>query len=106
MEYSPHKDVVFCLPCYFFNSNHGDQNDERHNFAEVGFRNWKKVNDGKNCAFLCHEGVGPYSMHKRCLKFCDDLLDQSQHIEKVFDKQSVEIIANNCLQLKISIDAV
>ena len=45
-------------------------------------------------------------MHKRCLKFCDDLLDQSQHIEKVFDKQSVEIIANNCLQLKISIDAV
>jgi len=45
-------------------------------------------------------------MHKRCLKFYDDLLYQSQHIKKVFDKQSVEIIANNYLQLKTSIDAV
>jgi len=45
-------------------------------------------------------------MHKRCLKFCVDLLDQSQHIEKVFDKPSVEIIANNRLGLKTSIDAV
>ena len=57
LEYSPHKDVVFCLPCYLFNNNHGDWNDGRHTFAEMRFRNWKKVNDGKNCAFLCHEGV-------------------------------------------------
>ena len=106
MEYSPHKDVVFCLPCYLFNKNHGDRNDGRHTFAEMRFRNWKKVNDGKNCAFLCHEGVGLNSMHKRCLKFCDDLLDQSQHIEKVFDKQSAEIIAKNRLRLKTSIDVV
>ncbi|KRH16126.1 hypothetical protein GLYMA_14G133900v4 [Glycine max] len=54
LEYSPHKDVVFCLPCYLFNNNH----------------------------------------------------DQSQHIEKVFDKQSAEIIAKNRLRLKTSIDVV
>ena len=106
MEYSPHKDVVFFLPCYLFDNHHGDQNDGRHTFAEMRFRNWKKVNDGKNCAFLCHEGVGPNSIHKRCLKFCDDLLDQSQHIEKIFEKLSAEIIANNSLRQKTSIDAV
>lgn len=106
LEYSPHKDAVFCLSCYLFNNNHGDRNDGRTTFAEVGFRNWKKVNDGKNCAFLCHEGIGPNSMHKKCLKFCDDLMVQSQHIEKIFDRQSPEIIANNRLRLKTSIDVV
>jgi len=40
------------------------------------------------------------------LKFCDDLIDHSQHIEKIFDRESAEIIANNRLWLKISIDAI
>ncbi|RDX98895.1 hypothetical protein CR513_18127, partial [Mucuna pruriens] len=50
--------------------------------------------------------VGPNSLHKRFLKFCDDLINQTQHIEKIFDMQSVEIIANNYLRLKTSIDAI
>jgi len=36
----------------------------------------EKINDGKNCAFLCHEGVDPNSLHK-ILKFCHDLMAQS-----------------------------
>lgn len=66
----------------------------------------KKINDGNNCTFLCHQGVSLNLLHKRLLKFCDDLIDHSQHIEKTFDRESAEIIANNRLWLKISIDAI
>lgn len=60
----------------------------------------------KRIVFLCHEGVSPNSLHQNCLIFCNDLMDQSQHIKKILNRLSAEIITNNCLQLNTSIDAI
>ncbi|XP_057734601.1 uncharacterized protein LOC130950057 [Arachis stenosperma] len=82
---------------------------KKHNpikYNELGFSNWKKVNNGVNCTFVCHEGSISNSPHNLCVKSCDDLLAQSKHIDKVLDKHSDETIANNRLRLKISIDAI
>ncbi|XP_016205365.1 zinc finger MYM-type protein 1-like [Arachis ipaensis] len=74
--------------------------------GELGFSNWKKVNNGVNCAFVCHEGSILNSPHNLCVKSCDDLMAQSKHIDKVLDRHSDETIANNHLRLKTSIDAI
>ncbi|KAL1336392.1 hypothetical protein AAHE18_10G059500 [Arachis hypogaea] len=60
-KYSPEVDVAFCLPCYLFSRKSSP-------FTSGGFRNWKKVNNGKDCAFLSHS--------------CKDLLNQLCHIDK------------------------
>ncbi|XP_071708980.1 uncharacterized protein [Rutidosis leptorrhynchoides] len=52
LEYSI-KDSAYCFLCYLFN----DKPNVRHGydaFTVTGFGNWKKVNDGNNCAFLRH----------------------------------------------------
>jgi hypothetical protein len=43
-----------------------------------------------NCAFLIHMGNGPCSPHNNAVKYCDTLKNQSQHIDKVIDKQTLE----------------
>ena len=75
-------------------------------FTFIGFRNWKKVNNGKNCAFLNHVGEDPYSPHNNAMKYCDDLLNESVHIDKVMNVQSSKQILNNRLRVKTSIDTV
>ena len=50
----------------------------------------KKVNNGKNCAFLNHVGEDPCSPHNNAMKYCDDLLNESVHIDKVMNVQSSE----------------
>ncbi|XP_016168437.1 zinc finger MYM-type protein 1-like [Arachis ipaensis] len=106
LEYSPEKDVVYCLPCYLFGKHYGARNDGKNTFSELGFSNWKKVNNGVNCAFVCHEGSIPNSPHNLCVKSYDDLMAQSKHINKVLDRHSDETIANNRLRLKTSINAI
>ncbi|KAG6680599.1 hypothetical protein I3842_13G050200 [Carya illinoinensis] len=51
----------------------------------MGFRNWKKINNGKHCAFLNHIGEDPCSCHNNAVKSCEDLLKQSQHIDKIMN---------------------
>jgi hypothetical protein len=55
LEYSPDKDAAFCLPCFLFNKPSG--HPTQRVFTIDGFKNWKKVRDGKHCAFLqsCRE---------------------------------------------------
>nr|XP_025653256.1 zinc finger MYM-type protein 1-like [Arachis hypogaea] len=106
LEYSPEKDAAYCLPCYLFSKHYGARNDGKNAFSELGFSNWKKVNNGVNCAFVCHEGSIPNSPHNLCVKSCDDLMAHSKHINKVLDRHSDETIANNRLRLKTSIDAI
>ncbi|KAG2666570.1 hypothetical protein I3760_15G069500 [Carya illinoinensis] len=60
----------------------------------MGFRNWKKINNGKHCAFLNHIGEDPCSCHNNA------------HIDKVMNAQSSEQILNNRLRVKASIDVV
>ncbi|XP_025628739.1 uncharacterized protein [Arachis hypogaea] len=106
LEYSPEKDAAYCLPCYLFGKHYGARNDGKNAFSELGFSNWKKVNNGVNCAFVCHEGSIPNSPHNLCVKSCDDLMTQFKHIDKVLDRDSDETIVNNRLRLKTSIDAI
>ncbi|XP_057740190.1 uncharacterized protein LOC130957341 [Arachis stenosperma] len=106
LEYSPEKDAAYCLPCYLFSKHYGARNDGKNAFSELGFSNWKKVNNGVNCAFVCHEGSIPNSPHNLCVKSCDDLMAHSKHIDKVLDRNSDETIANNRLRLKTSIDDI
>jgi hypothetical protein len=61
-----------------------------HAFTIKGFHNWKKVNNGMHCAFLGHMGNGPCFPHNNAVKYYDNLINQSQHIDKVIDKQISE----------------
>ena len=104
LEYSPSKDAAFCLPCYLFTKPSGRLGSGA--FTIEGFRSWKKVNDGENCALLSHVGKDPNSPHKRAIMNCSDLMNQAQHIQNVIEKQTSQQVANNRLLLKTSIDAV
>jgi hypothetical protein len=66
----------------------------------------KKVNDGIKCVFLVHMGNDPCSPHNNVVKCCDTLKNQSQHIERVIDKQTSKQKLNNQLRLKPSIDCI
>jgi hypothetical protein len=87
LEYSPIKDAAYCLPCYLFGKKPTGR-PGANAFTIEGFRNWKKVNDGIKCAFLVHMGNDPCSPHNNAVKCCDTLKNQTQHIEKVIDKQT------------------
>ena len=104
LEYSPKKYAIFCLLCYLFNKQIGL--DSQNAFTLTGFKNWKKVKDGRNCDLLNHVGKDPNSPHKVAERSCEDLMNQSQHIQKVLDKFTSEEIANNRLRLTASIDTV
>ncbi|KAI3461491.1 hypothetical protein Pfo_018154 [Paulownia fortunei] len=68
------------------------------------FYSFKLLNDGKNYSFMIHERNSLNSSHKIAVKHCHDLMNLLQHIEKIIDKQSMELVANNRLRLKVSID--
>jgi hypothetical protein len=44
------------------------------------------------------------SPHNNAIKYCDSLMNQSQHIDKVIDKQTSKEKLKNRLRLKTSID--
>ncbi|KAL6579335.1 hypothetical protein OROMI_009551 [Orobanche minor] len=63
LEYSPHKDAVFCFPCFIF-----QEKEARYPaFTVDGFRGWNRVNDGKRCALLIHVG-NPTSPHNNVVR--------------------------------------
>ncbi|XP_059448307.1 uncharacterized protein LOC132179584 [Corylus avellana] len=103
LEYSRSTDAAYCLPCYLF-STKALGRPGCDVFTIKGFRSWKKVHDGKNCAFLTHIGEDPCSPHNNAVKYCEDLRNQAQHIDKVLNAQSTEQILNNRLCVKTSID--
>ncbi|XP_071709185.1 uncharacterized protein [Rutidosis leptorrhynchoides] len=83
-----------------------DKHDIRHGydaFTVKGFDNWKKVNNGINCAFLKHVGS---SHHRNAVGDSESLLNQVGHIEDILEKQSAEKRLKNRTRLKASIDIV
>ena len=78
LEYSPVKDAAFCPPCYLFNTQ--SAHPKCNVYTINGFNGWRKVKDGKICAFLNHVGNDPNSTHKKAEKSCEDLMRQSQHL--------------------------
>ncbi|KAL7591212.1 hypothetical protein Lser_V15G31691 [Lactuca serriola] len=102
LEYSPTTHASYCFICYIFN----DKPSVCHGydaFTVKGFDNWKKVNDGKNCAFLKHIGC---SQHRNAVTFAENLMNQATHIENIIVKQNEAQILKNRLRLKASIDTV
>ncbi|XP_029148846.1 uncharacterized protein [Arachis hypogaea] len=75
-------------------------------YQNQGCRNWKKVNSKKECALLNHIGKDPNSFHHKALKSCDDLMKQSQHIDRLLHKQTSEEIEKNRIRLGASIDCI
>ncbi|XP_061362827.1 uncharacterized protein LOC133306518, partial [Gastrolobium bilobum] len=104
LEYSRTKDVAFCLPCYLFSKPGGNGRFGLSTFVVEGFRSWKKVNDGENCAFLRHVRKNIISMHKNAVRSCSDLMNQSQHIEILVERLTSQQIAANRLRLQVSVD--
>ena len=90
----PGKDAAFCLSCFLFDKLTG--NSGSHVFTKDGFRNWKKVNDGNNCSFLNHMGKEPNSFHRASEQAMTDLMNQSQHIQKVKISILIKLQAINC----------
>ncbi|ESR33438.1 hypothetical protein CICLE_v10006921mg, partial [Citrus x clementina] len=66
LEYSPIKDAAFCPPCYLFNTQSAHPKCDAYTIN--GFNGWRKVKDGKICAFLNHVGNDPNLTHKKAEK--------------------------------------
>ncbi|KAG9444939.1 hypothetical protein H6P81_016279 [Aristolochia fimbriata] len=106
LEYSTDKDNAYCLPCYLFTRPDGRLGSDV--FITRGFDKWKKVNDGKNCAFLGHMGKDHNSQHNKAENACLDLnlMNQAYHIQNIFKKQATQEVLNNQLRLKTSVDVI
>ncbi|XP_042460356.1 uncharacterized protein LOC122043852 [Zingiber officinale] len=71
-----------------------------------GFDNWKRVNQGKTCAFLAHISSAASSPHTMCERKAENLMRPSQHIDNVMHAQSKEEKEKNHLRLRTSIVTV
>ena len=103
LEYSPSKDKAYCFPCFLFEGK--NKSLSRSALTGDGFNNWKRVNDGANCAFLLHAGVSS-SSHNNCEMCLENLKKSSQHIDKVMNAQSREEVLKNRMRLKATIQTV
>ncbi|KAK4602034.1 hypothetical protein RGQ29_011206 [Quercus rubra] len=82
LEYSPKKDAAFCLSCFLFHKPTG--HDGQNAFTVNGFKSWKKVKNDLN------------STHRMAHKACLDLMNQSQHIDRV---ASIDVVRHLSLQV-------
>ena len=105
LEYSPTTNAAYCLFCYLF-TNKPSNNIASDVFTKKGFKVWRKVNAGKNCAFLKHIGESPCSVHNNAVKASQDLFNQSLNIRIALDEQSSDQIPINRLRLKCCIDSI
>ncbi|XP_071714955.1 uncharacterized protein [Rutidosis leptorrhynchoides] len=102
LEYSPTTDSAYCFICYLFSDKPNVQKGVDA-FTVKGFNNWKKVNDGNNCAFLKHMGS---SQHKDAVVKSENLLNHKAHIENVIEKRNAEDLLKNRIRLKASVDVI
>ncbi|KAJ0975429.1 hypothetical protein J5N97_017394 [Dioscorea zingiberensis] len=99
LEYSIEKDAAFCLCCYLYRPDVGEQ-ASGDSFVLEGFTNWKKKE-----RFDIHVG-GPNSAHNQAWKRCQDLLNQKQHIQFAFAKQSDQARENYRVHLTATLDCI
>jgi hypothetical protein len=73
-------------------------------FTVKGF-NWKKVNEGKECAFLKHmENSG--SAHNYSVGCFNNLKNSMTHIDKVMVKENEKLVAEARLRLTTTINSI
>ncbi|XLU80900.1 hypothetical protein S245_004320, partial [Arachis hypogaea] len=88
-EYSIEDDAIYYFSCFLF-AKEPSINTGSNIFIENDFRNWKKVNSGKECDLLNHIGKGSNSFRHKAL----------------LHKQTSEEIENNRIRLGASIDCI
>ncbi|XP_022847505.1 zinc finger MYM-type protein 1-like [Olea europaea var. sylvestris] len=97
LEYSVEKDAAYCLYCYLFKTSFGKQGGGE-SFVGEGFTYWK---DKKRL----HTHVGLHdSAHNQARIKCEVLMNQEQHIQSVFYKQSEQARNAYVTRLNASID--
>ena len=101
LEYSVSEDSIYCLCCYLFKPERGGQSGGDV-FVTQGFTNWKEVLK----KFREHVGEDPNSIHKKCVKACQDLMNQNQHIELALSNQSTQSRLDYRTRLVAIIDVV
>ncbi|CAN0846519.1 Zinc finger MYM-type protein 1 [Linum grandiflorum] len=104
LEYSESKDAAYCLFCYLF-AEKPSAKFRQDAFTSEGFRSWKKVKSGVNCSFRGHMGKGPNSIHNNAMRMSDTLMHQSEHIDKILQKQTSEEVQKNIVRVNASISA-
>ena len=72
----------------------------------MGFDRWKKVNSGRECAFLTHMGKDTSTAHNYGTLCFESFKDSMTHIDKVIQKASAKTIADARLRLKVTIDSI
>ena len=105
LEYSPETHKAYCLPSFLFSKKPIGRCGS-DTFTVKGFQNWKKVNNGKECAFLTHMGRDPNSAHNFVVRCFENLKNIMSHIDKVMVKQCEKRVADARLRLKTTIDAI
>ncbi|XP_076913222.1 uncharacterized protein LOC143571767 [Bidens hawaiensis] len=83
LEYSNKEDKAYCLCCYLFKENVGNQGG-RDTFSSEGFGNWSKSDALKD-----HVGLVD-SFHNKAVQKCENLLKQNRFIQEKLNKQSKE----------------
>ncbi|XP_042380071.1 uncharacterized protein LOC121972472 [Zingiber officinale] len=104
LEYSPSTNNAYCFYCFLFLNDVNSSNISA--LVNEGFDNWKRVNQGKTCAFLAHIGSAASSPHTMCERKAENLMRPSQHIDNVMRAQSKEEKEKNRLHLRTSIVTV
>ena len=105
LEYSESNHCAYCFFCFLCSKNI----KKRSGFdvyTAKGFDGWKRVNDGKKCAFLAHIGAGPCSQHNNAVRDCQAILNQSNHIATIIKVQSKKNKEKDRLRLRTSIATV
>ncbi|KAL5652672.1 hypothetical protein ACJX0J_038130, partial [Zea mays] len=98
LEYSESIERAYCLYCFVCSKNINKRSGFDV-FTAQGFDSWKKVHDGKKCAFLAHIGSDPCSVHNNAVKECQTLLNQPNHIanlKKVGDAKFSILVDETC----------
>ena len=99
LEYSVLKDAVYCLYCYLFKPDIGNQ-ARGDAFVIEGFSNWKKKEKIEG-----HVGAHS-SAYNQARRKCEDLLNQKQSIITFFDKQSDKQKTEYRTRLNASVDCI
>ena len=93
------------MPCFLFSKKPVGKSGS-DTFTAKGCDKWKKVNKGKECAFLKHMGTTPSSAHNFAVRCYENLKNNPTHIDKVMKKQTKQMVLDARLRLKTSIDAM